>query len=229
MRSTGRLVLLVLLLALAAVPAQAASPVDLALVLAVDVSRSIDDEEFELQRAGYAAAFRDRRVISAIENGSVGAIAVTYMQWSGARQQIQVIPWTIIRDAAGAERLAKQLATADRAITAGSTSVSGAIDTGVALLRQSEVAATRRVIDVSGDGSNNNGRLPIYARDEAVASGITINGLTILNDEPLLDVYYRDNVIGGPGAFVVTTEDFDQFASAILAKLIREIAEAPIF
>jgi hypothetical protein len=107
--------------------------------------------------------------------------------------------------------------------------VSGAIDAGVALLGQSGLVATRRVIDVSGDGSNNNGRLPIYARDEAIAAGITINGLTILTDEPLLDIYYQENVIGGPGAFVVATEDFDQFAAAILAKLMREIAEAPSF
>jgi hypothetical protein len=108
MRHRGCLVLVVLLLALAGAPARAASAVDLALVLAVDVSRSIDDEEFELQRAGYAAAFRDRRVIDAIESGSIGAIAVTYMQWTGARQQVQVIPWTIIRDAASAEALAKR-------------------------------------------------------------------------------------------------------------------------
>jgi Protein of unknown function (DUF1194) len=213
-----------LALLLAAPPARAAEPVDLALVLAVDASRSIDDEEFELQRAGYAAAFRHPRVVAAIGTGLHRAIAVTYVQWSGAQAQEQVIGWTLLRDAESAGAFADQLARLERRVPAGSTSISGAIDYAVRLFGTGGFAERRRVIDVSGDGSNNSGRLASYARDEAVAAGATINGLVILNEEPLLDRYYRESVIGGPGAFLLAVTEFDDFAAAILQKLIREIA-----
>jgi hypothetical protein len=222
-----RALIAVLLLAAAVAPARGEKAVDIALVLAVDVSLSIDAEEFALQRAGYAAAFRDKRVIDAITAGAVGAMAVTSLQWSGAREQQQIVGWQLITDRASAARFAEALAAADRVVGGGSTSLSGAIDASVRLLRQSGYAAARRVIDISGDGSNNSGRLPIYARDEAVADGITINGLAILKNEPFLDDYYRANVIGGPGAFVLTAGDFDDFAAAIVAKLIREVAMLP--
>jgi methyltransferase len=217
-------ILAVLLLGTAAPPTRAEPPVDIALVLAVDVSLSIDAEEFALQRAGYAAAFRNKRVIDAIAAGSIGAMAVTYLQWSGAREQQQIVGWHLITDRASAGRFADTLAAADRVVASGSTSLSGAIEAAVRLLRQSGYTAERRIIDISGDGSNNSGKLPNFARDDAVAAGITINGLAILKNEPFLDTYYLANVVGGHGAFVLKARDFDDFAEAILAKLIREVA-----
>jgi hypothetical protein len=225
---TGRIYILsALLLGLSAAPARAEPPVDVALVLAVDVSLSIDAEEFALQRAGYAAAFRDSRVIDAITAGATRSMAVTYLQWSGAREQLQIVGWQLITDRASAGQFADALTAADRVVVGGSTSLSGAIDASRRLLEHSGYSAERRIIDVSGDGTNNSGRLPIYARDEAVSEGITINGLAILKNEATLDDYYQANVIGGRGAFVVTARDFDDFAEAILAKLIREIALLP--
>jgi hypothetical protein len=219
--------LAVLLLGATMAPGDAEPAVDIALVLAVDVSLSIDAEEFALQRAGYAAAFRDERVVDAITGGAVGAVAVTYIQWSGAREQQQIVGWRLIDDRASAARFAASLAAADRIVAGGSTSLSGAIDTAGRLLDRSGYAAERRIIDISGDGSNNSGRQPNFARDEAVAQGITINGLAILKNEPQLDFYYRENVVGGRGAFVQTASDFGDFAAAILAKLIREVAALP--
>jgi hypothetical protein len=208
-------------------PARAEQAVDIALVLAVDVSLSIDAEEFALQRAGYAAAFRNKRVVEAITSGGVGAMAVTYLQWSGSREQEQIVGWRLLTDRASAQRFADELAAADRVVAGGSTSLSGAIEASRRLLRESGYSAERRIIDISGDGSNNSGRLANFARDEAVAEGITINGLAILKNEPFLDSYYQDNVVGGRGAFVLTAGDFDDFAAAILAKLIREVAFLP--
>jgi uncharacterized protein DUF1194 len=219
--------LAVLVLGATTTPGGAEPAVDIALVLAVDVSLSIDAEEFALQRAGYAAAFRNPRVVDAITAGPVGAVAVTYMQWSGAREQQQIAGWQLINDRASAARFAAALAAADRVVAGGSTSLSGAIDAAGRLLQQSGYTAERRIIDISGDGSNNSGRLPNFARDEAVAQGITINGLAILKNEAQLDSYYQANVVGGRGAFVLTAGDFDDFAEAILAKLIREVAVLP--
>jgi hypothetical protein len=216
-----------LLCAVAAGPVRGESAVDVALVLAVDVSLSIDAEEFALQRAGYAAAFRSERVVAAITGGSVGAMAVTYLQWSGAREQQQVLGWRLISDRLSAARFADELAATGRVVAGGSTSLSGAIEAAGRLLRESGYAADRRIIDISGDGSNNSGKLPNFARDEAIAGGFTINGLAILKNEPFLDAYYAANVIGGRGAFVMTARDFDDFAEAILAKLIREVAQLP--
>ena len=213
-----------LLWAVTAAPARGEIVVDVALVLAVDVSLSIDAEEFALQRAGYAAAFRNERVVAAITSGSARAVAVTYLQWSGAREQQQVIGWRVITDRTSAARFADELAASARVVASGSTSLSGAIEAAGQLLLQSGYAAERRIIDISGDGSNNSGKLPNFARDEAVAGGITINGLAILKNEPFLDTYYATNVVGGHGAFVMTGRDFDDFAEAILAKLIREVA-----
>jgi hypothetical protein len=227
MRRVAGLCLALLLAAMAT--ARAAPPVDLALVLAVDASRSVDVEEFDLQRSGYVAAFRDPRIARAVSSGAIGAIAVVMFQWSGARLQQVVVPWTIL--ASGEDCLAFALAIekSERHIFGGGTSVSGAIDFGVLTLGRVPAEPIRRVIDISGDGSNNNGRLPVYARDEAVAQGVVINGLTILNDEPMLDIYYRQHVIGGPGAFVVATSDYETFSQAILDKLVREIASDQTF
>jgi Protein of unknown function (DUF1194) len=227
MSAALRTLIAVILIAAACTPARAQSKVDLALVLAVDVSLSIDSEEFALQRAGYAQAFRNEKVVDAIMAGPTGAVAVTYIQWSGAVEQRQIVGWRVIRDAASAAEFADELAGAERLVASGSTSVSGAIDFSRRLLRDSGFNALRRVIDISGDGYNNSGRLPIYARDEAVADGIVINGLAILKNEPGLDGYYERNVMGGPGAFVITASDFGDFADAVLGKLVREVSEAP--
>ncbi|MBI3452268.1 MAG: DUF1194 domain-containing protein [Rhodospirillales bacterium] len=201
-----------------------ATPVDLQLVLAVDCSRSIDDDEFRLQVEGYAAAFRHPAVLKAIQSGARRTIAVTYMQWSGPSLQNQVVGWTLIDGPEAAADFADRLRAAPRTLFGGGTSLSGAIDGSRRLLATSGHESQRRTIDISGDGINNIGRRPEQARDEAVASGITINGLPILNEVGGLDEYFREFVVGGPGAFVIAAEDFTSFAAAILNKLIREIA-----
>ena len=211
---------------LPAVRAQA--PVDLALVLAIDGSSSIDDREFTLQMRGYAAAFRDPQVIEAIRTGPNRRIAVTLVQWSNLHDQSQVIDWTVLDSLEATERFAAGIVAAPRAVPAGSTSISGAIEYAMTLFRDPRAAANRRVIDISGDGLNNMGRPPKAARDKAVAAGIVVNGLAILTEVPALDIYYEDNVIGGPGSFAIAVPDFDAFAEAILKKLLREIVELPI-
>ncbi len=207
---------------LSAVPACSAD-VDLALVLAVDTSSSVNEERYQLQMRGFAEAFRNSDVIGAIEQGPHGAIAVTLVQWASYGDYRQVVGWTIIRDRVSASRFATAALETGRSLS-GSTSLSGAIDASVQFLQSSGHAASRKVIDISGDGSNNSGRPPAEARDEALAAGITINGLPILTEEPTLDRYFRDNVIGGPGAFLVVADDFRAFSAAILYKLKREIA-----
>jgi hypothetical protein len=212
-------------------PARAEEPVDVALVLAVDVSRSIDEDEARLQREGYRAAVADPRVVEAIRGGMLGSIAIAYVEWAGIEYQRLAIPWTRIAGQADAEAWAGLLEAAPRASLSW-TSVSGAIDYARGVLDDCPFEATRKVIDVSGDGVNNSGPPAEQARDRAVAEGITINGLPILNDRPTfgrappipLDLYYRESVIGGPGAFVVAAEDFEAFGQAVRRKLIREIA-----
>jgi hypothetical protein len=223
-RLVRTLVLFAIALALPS-SAQSPQPVDLALVLAVDASGSVDRVRFELQKQGYVAAFRHPRVIGAIQTGPSQAIAVIMMQWTGPALQVTAVPWTRISDAASANAFADAVARAPRALFGGGTSISGAIDTSMALLFDNPYRAARRVIDISGDGSNNRGRSVNQARDEAVARGVGINGLPILALEPDLDRYYRENVIGGPGAFVIAAKDFETFGEAILKKLIAEIAD----
>lgn len=198
--------------------------VDLQLVLAVDASGSVNMRRFELQKQGYAAAFRNPRVLTAIRSGMAQAIAVTMHQWTGPRLQIHVVPWMVVKDEASAEALAVAIENAPRQLFGGGTSISGAIDYSRLILAQSPFTATRRTIDVSGDGANNIGRPARIARDEAVRDGITINGLPILSVEPDLDTYYFENVIGGPGAVMVPADSYESFAEAILKKLIIEIA-----
>ena len=218
-------VLLAVFLALASLPgiAAAAPPVDLALVLAVDVSASVTDERYGLQRSGFAAAFRDGAVIEAITSGERHAIAVTLVEWSGPSSQRQVIGWTIIDGAASARAFGAALEEAPRAFS-DFTSISGGLDYSAMLLAASGLDAQRKVIDVSGDGANNSGRALADARAAAIAAGITVNGLAILGNEPGIDEYYRDNVIGGDGAFVIVAQDYSAFSRAILNKLLREIA-----
>jgi hypothetical protein len=221
---------------LSASAAAAAEAVDLELILAVDVSRSIDDEEAALQREGYAEAFRHPGVINAIQSNANRRIAVAYVEWAGTHYQKLTIPWTIVSDAASGERYANIIMSQPR-VSERWTSISGAIDFSMRVFAISPYQGTRRVIDISGDGVNNNGRPSSQARDEALAAGTTINGLVIMNDrptpgfseyfsQPALDVFYREHVIGGPGAFVIAIEDFSSFAYAIRNKLIREIASA---
>jgi hypothetical protein len=219
----------VLLGAVLPVAARAATAVDLALALAVDASGSVSQPRFELQKQGYAAAFRHPRVLAAIRSGATQSIAVTMFQWTGPRLHVQVVPWMVIRDESSANAFAAAVEAAPRQLFGGGTSISGAIDYARVLLAAADVEPTRRVIDVSGDGSNNSGRWVTAARDEAVAAGIGINGLPILTVEPDLDVYYRDNVIGGPGAFMVPATSYDTFAQAIIKKLITEIAAGEPF
>jgi len=215
----------VLLLALCA-SARAEERVDLQLVLAVDVSGSVNQVRFELQRDGYAAAFRNPRVAAAISSGPAQAIAVTMVQWTGPGLQIQVVPWTLIRDRRSAEDFAAAVDGTPRQLFSGGTSISGAIDYGLTLFAESGYRGSRRVIDVSGDGANNRGRPAHLARDAAVRAGIGINGLPILALEPDLDRYYYNNVIGGPGAFMIPAETYEAFAEAVLKKLIIEIASS---
>jgi len=210
--------------------AKAEEEVDLALVLAVDVSRSMDPDEQELQRQGFVEAFRSPLVHDAIRNGLLGRISVTYMEWSGETQQTVVVPWTVIAGSEAAAEFAERLSRAPISRIF-QTSISGAISAGARLLEQTGTEPLRRVIDISGDGPNSNGRIPPLARDEAVAKGITINGLPIMLKRPTgfgdmenLDLYYRDCVMGGPGAFMVPVRERHQFAEAIKTKIIREIA-----
>jgi len=215
--------------------ASAAEAVDLLLVFAVDVSRSIDQDKFQLQRDGYAAAITNPRVIEAIRSGPHHRIAVTFVEWSGVGRQKVVIDWTIIQDAASAQQFASALAEVPRSFQ-DRTSISGAIEFSMAQLDKAPFDAPRRTIDVSGDGTNNAGRDVRLARDEAVAKGVTINGLVILSDHPLtwnaehtnppggLAKYYETNVVGGPGAFVMVAQNFNSFGQAIINKMIAEIA-----
>jgi hypothetical protein len=207
-----------------AAPAMAQGGVDLQLVLAVDASGSVDQYRFELQKRGYAAAFRHPHVLGAIRSGPNQAIAATMVQWTGPTLHVQVIAWSRIGDEQTSTTFAAAIEAAPRQLFGGGTSISGAIDYGSTLFAGSPFHARRRVIDVSGDGSNNRGRPANLARDDAVAAGIGINGLPILALEPDLDRYYYDNVIGGPGAFVITAGSYETFADAILKKLITEIA-----
>jgi len=202
----------------------AQTAVDLQLVLAVDASGSVDQQRFELQKQGYVEAFRDLRVLHAIQSGGRQAIAVTMVQWTGPALQIQVLPWTLINDAETAQAFAAEIAATPRQLFSGGTSISGIIDYAVPLIQESRFQGIRRVIDISGDGSNNRGRPAASARDEAVRLGIIINGLPILALEPGLKSHYSDHVIGGPGAFVIAAESYETFAEAILKKLIREMA-----
>jgi hypothetical protein len=233
-----RTFLIALLVVLGTLPARAAEQVDLLLVLAADVSRSVDQKKFQLQREGYAAAIMDGRVFKAISSGAHGRIGIAFVEWSGIGAQKVVIDWTVIGDIESARRFSDQLVEAPRSF-ADRTSISGGIDFSVALLERAPFQAGRRTIDISGDGTNNSGRDVRAARDEAVAKDITINGLVILSDRPMswnpdhtnppggLENYYRENVIGGPASFVVVAEDFNSFGQAIVKKLIAEIAELP--
>lgn len=214
-------------------PARASEkiPVDVALVLAVDVSRSIDEDEARLQRQGYRNAMVDARVVNAIRSGTIGAIGLAYVEWASADYQRLVIPWTKIDSMDSAQAWAAALDAAPR-VSMNWTSISGAIEFSMRVLEDAPFEPTRKVIDISGDGVNNSGAPVTLLRDLAVDAGITINGLPILNDRSpfgrphnmSLDQYFVEFVIGGPGAFVIPADDFEAFQGAVLRKLIREIS-----
>jgi hypothetical protein len=197
--------------------------VDVALVLAVDVSLSMDEHSYQMEMQGYANAFRNPAVQEAIQMSGTGRVAVALMQWSGYGANKVSIGWTLLDSAGAAEQLAQAIEGTPR-MPGGSTSISGAIDKALAMFDGNGFDATRRVIDISGDGRNNNGRDPTTAREEAIAQGFVINGLPIAGGEPGLEDYYRTSVIGGPGAFMVVAHGFDDFGQAITKKLIAEIA-----
>ena len=214
--------LLWLLVVMAPLRAQPVAAVQL--VLAVDASGSVDSARFELQKHGYAEAFRSPAVHAAIRATATGAIAVTMTQWTGPTMHVDMVNWTLVNDPQAANALADAIDAAPRVLFGGGTSISGAIDDAMALFPQSSWQAARKVIDVSGDGINNRGRPAEDARDAAIAAGVVINGLPILEREPDLDDYYRHSVIGGPGAFVIAVAHYAQFAAAIRNKLVVEIA-----
>jgi hypothetical protein len=218
-----------------AATARSTEQVDLLLVLSADVSRSVDAEKFRLQREGYAAAFSDVRVIQAMTSGPRGSAAVAFIEWAGIGEQQVVVDWTVIKDPDSARRFGDSMLEAPRSFV-GRTSISTGIDFGMAQFARAPYAAERRIIDVSGDGTHNSGRDVRAARDEAVAQGVTINGLVILSEVPLpsfpqhthppggLEAYFRENVIGGDGAFVTAAANFQSFGRAIINKLIAEVA-----
>jgi hypothetical protein len=219
-------------------PARAAAPVDLLLALAMDVSRSMEHPKFLLQREGYAAAITNPQVLDAIKSGAHQKIAICFIDWSGGGEQRLVIDWSIIDSAESARHFGDLINQAPRSFN-DRTSIGGGITFAAAQIERAPFEAERHTIDVSGDGTNNAGRDVQFARDQAVAKGININGIPILtelqysripehtNPPGGLEKYYRDNVIGGPGAFVMVAEDFETFGKSMVKKLIAEIAGVP--
>jgi len=205
--------------------------VDVELVLAVDASRSMEPFEQKIQRDGYIAAFRRKEVIDAIREGVNGRVAITYVEWAGSTVQRIIIPWTLVDSAEASERLATALEQPIPS-TQSRTSISGAIDFSSSLFENNGYKGMRKVIDISGDGANNNGRPVADARDEAVAKGIIVNGLPLMTRGDFysdwavadLDIYYSSCVIGGPGAFMIPVNSWDQFPEAVRRKLVLELA-----
>ena len=212
-------------------PAQAAETVDVELILAVDVSLSMSPDELELQRRGYAAALTHPGVIQAIQQGATGRIAVTYVEWAGQTWQRIVVPWTVISSQKDAEAFVEKL-TANPPNSARRTSISSALLYAGDLFAEGEFRGARRVVDVSGDGANNQGPPVDMVRDAVVAQGVTINGLPLMTsggtpsmfDIDHLDLYYTNCVIGGPGAFMIPVNDWSQFPEAVRRKLVLELA-----
>ena len=225
----------IVVLAILTVRPASAETVDLQLVLAADVSISVDDEEFRLQREGYATAIVHPLVLDAIRKGRHRAIAVCFVEWAGASAQRMVVDWTIIRDEAAARTFADDVRGAPRSFI-GATAIGAAIDFAMTQFARSGVESDHRIIDISGDGDNNNGRPVELARDDAIKARVTINGLAIVNEHPArgfighvqpaggIGEYYRTRVIGGDRSFVLVIDGFEGFAKAVTHKLATEIA-----
>lgn len=219
------------LAAMAVATARAETPVDLQLVLAVDVSRSIDEVEAELQRRGYIEALTNDRVVDAILSGEHRRIALCYTEWAGTHYQVVVIDWSVIDSAAAARRFAEKLAEAPR-MSQSWTAVGAALAHAGQRFENSGLVAKRRVIDVSGDGRTNDGPPAEIVRDKLVGQGIVINGLPVMMNRTnfgrppdlMLDKYYEESVIGGPGSFMIVADNFDHFSRAVRTKLVREIS-----
>ncbi|HUC18591.1 MAG TPA: DUF1194 domain-containing protein [Acetobacteraceae bacterium] len=242
MRAPGAL-LASLLLSIGVIPgaptaahaAPAARTVDVALVLVTDVSRSITDSEFSLEKNGYATAITSPEVLSAIHHGANGAIAITYVEFSGADQVGTVVGWEVVRDAASAKKFAADILSRPRS-SYGRTAVGAGIDAAVQDIAESGFNAERRVIDVCGDGNSNDGMPLADARAEALKAGITINGLAIVHENPPpwlaphvdppggIVKYYQDHVIAGPGSFVMNVRADQDFVAAMTRKFVLEIA-----
>lgn len=227
----GRLagsILLVLAGGIAPELAGAEVPVDLELVLAIDSSDSVDAREYALQVGGLSEAFRDPGVQRAIADGPLGSVAVAVVEWSGRYQQVVQIPWTRIDGAAASAAFADQLSVLRRAFDEGVTSISGALDFASVQFAGNGFVSARRVIDISSDGVQNQGRRIDLARDAALARDVTINALVILNEMPDLQEYFGERVIGGFGAFVMVANDYPDYPEAIRRKLLREIGQTPV-
>jgi len=231
-RERKPILLAALLLLIWVYPTRAGQSVDLLLVLAADVSYSMDAQKFTLQREGYARAITNPAVLSAITSDRSGRIAVCFIEWSDSFWQDVVVDWTLINSAETARQFGEKIMSGGRSLS-GRTSISSAIDFAVVQLKRAPFESTRKIIDISGDGDNNAGRHVTSARDDAVAYGVTINGLAIPSNSPHghtnpsggLEEYYRRNVIGGPAAFVIVARDFHTFGETIARKLIMEIAQ----
>lgn len=216
-------------------PLRAQEAVDVELILAVDVSLSMSPAEMEIQRDGYAAALTHETVIQAIQSGLHGRIALAYFEWAGNFSHRVVVPWTLIATAEDAARVAERL-NVDPPTSARRTSISGAIDFAADLFAESGFQGQRRVLDISGDGPNNQGRPVTEARDALVAGGVVINGLPLMTRDGLtttydvddLDTYYAECVIGGPGAFMIPVNDWSQFPEAVRRKLVIELADGDV-
>ncbi len=202
--------------------------VELELVLSADSSSSIHDDEFDLQITGYANAFRDQGVIDAIVALGGNGIAVAFTQWSASFQQFESVSWTHIRNRADAERFGTAIEVQARRFIGFSTATGAAMEHAAGLFLDNGYQGSRRVIDISSDEHSNEGAHPRHKRESILASGITINGLVVLDDDDELESYFRDNVIGGEGAFVMTVESHQDFANAIRLKLIQEITNKPL-
>jgi hypothetical protein len=203
--------------------------VDLALVLAVDCSSSVDAGDFHLQMHGIAAALRNPALFSAIAAGPNRQIALTLLQWSNRNGRAISLPWTLASSRHDLETIASQVETTERRWRPGGTGLAAAIDFSVALLEALPMTASRRVVDVSGDGDDNEGGNPPRARDAALSRGIVINGLPILKGSMSLEAYYRDRVVGGPGSFVMPAENTPTFRDAMTRKLLREVTTQQIY
>ena len=221
---------LVALAALILVPAARAQQiaVDVELVLAIDCSYSVDAQEYALQMTGLADAFRHPAVVSAIQAGDHGAIGVAVVQWSGAATQATVVPWTLITNATDAAALAARIESTPRMTREGATSISAMVAYGIGSIEANRLAGVRRVIDISADGHNNAGHRIRAVAPLAALSGVTVNGLAILNEEPHLTIYFEKHVIVGANAFAMEAIDYEHYAVAILRKLIREIGDPAV-